>query len=139
MASEQQVKKYLAYWFQLGKQVKICGGHEALLPQPVFTGDRYSDAFENCWQQIKAKESGDCYLENTQQTIADLLSDQWEISDCSRCSMPVPMRSIGLPALECPCSDLPNWPNTDLPQPRSPVSNADQLDNIRQRLLNINS
>jgi hypothetical protein len=66
MASEQQVKRYLAYWFQLGKKVVIRNGNSALSPQPVMTGDRYSDEFESIWQQILSPDSGDCYLEGTQ-------------------------------------------------------------------------
>jgi hypothetical protein len=54
MASEQEVRQYLAYWFQLGKKVLIRNGQESLLPQPVIQGDRYSQAFEDCWQQILA-------------------------------------------------------------------------------------
>lgn len=134
MASSDQVRQYLAYWFQLGKQVLLQGGGKAVLPQPVIAGDRYSDAFEACWQQIQSPDSGDCYLEGTEQTIAELLSDGWEVTDCARCAMPVPIRSVGMNALECPCIDLPTWPNTELPQPRPPVSSATRLAAIRERL-----
>ncbi len=74
MASEQQVKQYLAYWFQLGKRLLIRGGEEALLPVPVIQGDRYSQAFEDCWKKISAPNAGDCHLEGTGQTIAELLT-----------------------------------------------------------------
>ena len=59
MASENQVREYIAYWFQLGKKVLIRNGSEALLPQPVITGDRYSHEFEECWQKIISPDSGD--------------------------------------------------------------------------------
>ncbi|AFY42657.1 hypothetical protein Nos7107_2033 [Nostoc sp. PCC 7107] len=135
MANTEDVRKYLAYWFQLGKRVVI--GHEAtsLLPQPVYRSDRYSQEFEECWQKTISSESGDCYLEGTHETIAELLTSAWEILPCSRCNMPVPMRNVGMPAESCPCNDLPGWPNTDLPAPRSAIDNQDRLIGIRDRLL----
>jgi hypothetical protein len=135
MASEQQVRQYLAYWFQLGKQVIVHGGRNSLLPRPVIQGDRYSQSFEDCWQQIVAPGGGDCYLEGTRQTIAELLSPTWEISPCSRCSMPVPLQSLGLPPnSDCPCFDLNDWPNTEVPAPRSPISSQENLLRLRDRL-----
>ena len=133
MASEQQVRQYLAYWFQLGKPVLLQGGQEALLPRPVIQGDRYSDEFEACWQRLRSLD-GDCHLEGTTYTIGELLSPAWEIDPCSRCAMPVPIKSVGVASLDCPCIDLPGWPNTDLPQPRSPVSSQSRLLTIRDRL-----
>ena len=134
MASEQQVKRYLAYWFQLGKKVLIRNGDSAVLPQPVIAGDRYSDDFERIWQLILSPESGDCYLDGTHQTIAELLMPKWVIEPCVRCEMPVPIINIGLPPELCPCNDLPTWPNTEIPAPREPISNHKQLRSIRDRL-----
>lgn len=136
MTSAQEVRQYLAYWFQLGKRVLIRNGQESLLPQPVFQGDRYSQAFENCWQLLTSPDSGDCYLEGTQETIAELLTSEWVINPCARCSMPVPVRDVGMPPLSCPCNDLSNWPNTELPPPRSAVNSQAQLMDIRDRLQN---
>jgi hypothetical protein len=136
MASAQEVRKYLAYWFQLGKHVLIRNGQESLLPQPVIQGDRYSQAFEDCWQQLISPNSGDCYLEGTEETVAQLLAPEWVITPCARCYMPTPIRSVGMPPLFCPCNDLPSWPNTELPAPRSPVNTQVQLKEIRVRLLN---
>ncbi|MBD1879298.1 MULTISPECIES: hypothetical protein [unclassified Coleofasciculus] len=136
MASQHQVKQYLAYWFQLGKKVLIRNGQEALLPQPVIRGDRYSQEFENCWQQILSPDSGDCYLEGTAEPIAQLLTPAWDVSPCSRCTMPVPVRTVGMPPLACPCNDLSGWPNTEVPLPRSPVSSQNRLVEIRDRLRN---
>lgn len=133
MASEQEVKEYLAYWFQLGKKVWIGNGQECLQPPSVIEGDRYSQAFERLWQRILASEK-DCYLEGTEQTIRELLSSDWQISSCARCEMPVPMIDIGIQPMGCPCTDLPNWPNLDLPTPRSPISSSNQLSQIRERL-----
>jgi hypothetical protein len=135
MASQDQVRQYLAYWFQLGKKVLIKNGQAALLPQPVIRGDRYSAEFEECWQQIVSPDSKDCYLEGTHQTIAELLSPSWDIDPCARCAMPVPVPNMGMPALTCPCVDLPTWPDTATPQPRSPISTQSQLIQIRDRLM----
>lgn len=135
MASEQQVRQYLAYWFQLGKRVLIRNGQESLLPQPVIRGDRYSQEFEDCWQQLVSPNVGTCYLEGTDETIAELLTPAWEMNPCGRCQMPVPIRSTGTPPLSCPCNDLSSWPNPEIPAPREPVSTEAQLTAIRDRLL----
>ena len=134
MASESEVRKYIAYWFQLGKKVLIRNGSEALQPKSVIAGDRYSNEFEECWQKILSPDSGDCYLQGTNETIAQLLTPAWEISACARCAMPVVVRDSGMPPECCPCYDLPNWPDTEMPQPRSPVCNQSQLSGIRDRL-----
>ncbi|AFY57752.1 hypothetical protein Riv7116_5373 [Rivularia sp. PCC 7116] len=135
MASKTQVKKYLAYWFQLGKKVIISNGVASLQPLNVIDGESYSKDFEECWQKILSPKSGECYLEGTEQTVAELLSPEWDISCCSRCEMPVPLKNLGMPAILCPCNDVLNWPNTELPAPREPVNSQNQLTKIRQRLL----
>lgn len=134
MASRHQVKQYLAYWFQLGKRVLTHNGNQAQLPRPVIQGDRYSQEFEECWRLLLSPESQDCYLEGTSQTIAELLQPNWDISSCARCGMPVPMPVMNLPAEGCPCDNLPNWPNSEIPQPRSPISNQTHLNQLRDRL-----
>ncbi|MBW4522526.1 MAG: hypothetical protein KME16_22975 [Scytolyngbya sp. HA4215-MV1] len=134
MASEQQVKQYLAYWFQLGKKIVLNNGQSALLPQPVIQGNFYSPEFDACWQQIQSADTGDCYLEGTAQTIAELLSPAWEITPCSRCSMPVPVKMVGMTPPECPCFDLPGWPNLEIPTPRAPINTQQLLSKIRDRL-----
>jgi hypothetical protein len=138
MASEHKVRQYLAYWFQAGKKVLIHNGHEAVLPQPVIQGDRYSEAFEQCWQCIIGEKHGDCYLEGTDQTVDDLLTSRWDIHLCARCEMPVPIAISGSQVLACPCHDLPNWPNDEIPRPRSPVDSQAKLVQIRDRLVNAN-
>ncbi|GAB4374993.1 MAG: hypothetical protein Kow00121_20140 [Elainellaceae cyanobacterium] len=135
MASLDQVRQYLAYWFQLGKRLVINNGQEKVLPQPVIQGNRYSPEFEACWQQVMQVEGRNCYLEGTLETINQLLSSEWDIESCARCDMPVPMLSLGMRDPTCPCSDLPYWPNTELPPPRSPVDSYGQLNAIRARLL----
>lgn len=134
MAQKQEVKKYLAYWFQLGKGIVKGNGMATLLPRQIFAGDVYSQEFEECWQEIIASPSSDYHLEGTHQTIAELLKPEWELSDCARCQMPVPVRNVGMPPLACPCHDLQNWPNTELPPPREPVNNEAQLRGIRNRI-----
>jgi hypothetical protein len=134
MATTQEVKEYLAHWFQLGKSVVMAKNNIVLLPRTVIAGDRYSEDFEKCWQQITSSETSDYYLEGTHQTIAELLTPSWEITGCSRCNMPVAMRSLGMPAAICPCHYLLNWPNTELPAPRCPIDTQDYLKQIHNRL-----
>jgi hypothetical protein len=137
MASEQQVRRYLAYWFQLGKRACARGGRQVLYPQPVIQGDRYSDEFERCWQYLHSEESGECYLEGTDQTIDQLLSPQWDVHSCARCDMPVPIPERGMSPSCCPCHDLSGWPNPELPMPRAPVSSQSRLRRLCSRLLDI--
>lgn len=138
MASQVQVKQYLASWLQLGKGLALQGGQVLARPSTVIAGDRYSQEFESYWQQVCAADTGDCYLEGTDVTVAQLLSSQWDIIDCSRCSMPTPIPNAGIAGPDCPCHDLSNWPNDELPHPRQPVSNGTHLQNIRQRLSELN-
>ena len=133
MASQQEVKEYLAYWLQLGKRVVFGGGQEVVQVRSVIQGNQYSPEFEASWQKILAAPAG-CYLEGTDQTIQDLLSEDWVLHPCSRCFMPVPLPLYGITPLSCPCSDIPLWPNTELPLPRSPVDTQSQLATIRDRL-----
>ncbi|MEB3219572.1 MAG: hypothetical protein VKN72_25510 [Nostocales cyanobacterium 94392] len=135
MASKTEVKKYLAYWFQLGKKVFINNGAVSLQPRIIVDGESYSEDFEQCWEKVLSSKSGECYLEGTQQTIAELLSPEWDMVACSRCNMPVPLRNLGMPPLLCPCNDILTWPNTELPAPREPVQSQQQLIQIRDRVL----
>lgn len=138
MASPDQVKQYLAYWFQLGKKLVVDNGRASFLPQSVLQDNGYSPEFEACWQHLLESGGRDCYLEGTTQTIEQLLSSEWEVTPCARCDMPVPMFSLGMRSPNCPCADLPFWPDTNMPQPRSPVSTYTQLNRIRDRLLSQN-
>lgn len=135
MASKQEVKEYLAYWFQLGKKVMVSNLNKAIAPSEIFQGGKYSPEFETCWQEIITSNPEDIYLEGTNETIQELLSSKWDIVDCARCEMPVPMVSIGTASVSCPCSDLDNWPNQELPKPRSPINSQTQLNKLNQRLL----
>ncbi|MGB7417142.1 MAG: hypothetical protein WA902_23310 [Thermosynechococcaceae cyanobacterium] len=134
MADTIQVKQYLAHWLQLGKGLMIQGGQSVMKPETVIAGDQYSSEFEASWQAICSSHSGECYLEGTDLTVEQLLSEQWDIIDCGRCAMPVPVPNAGVASSDCPCHDLPGWPNTELPQPRLPVHNDQHLQDIHQRL-----
>jgi len=133
MASVQKVQSYLSYWFQLGKPVVFEKSGDKCLPSPIFQGNRYSRSFEQCWQKIMQNPS-QCFLSGTNESIADLMSDDYEIVGCARCPMPLPMPVRGIKLSPCPCADLPSWPNSDIPQPRDGVCSFEQLQNIHQRL-----
>lgn len=134
MASEQQVKRYLCYWFQLGRRIVISNNSRYIIPQKVIEGNHYSYEFENIWQKLLLPENGDCYLEGTTQTITELLGQRWDIEPCARCDLPVPMITLGMQPTPCPCSDLPTWPNTDLPAPREPLCSQKYLSRISDRM-----
>ena len=134
MASTTQVKEYLAHWFQLGKTLVWRNGKAELLPQPVIQGDRFSEQFEECWRKIMSVGGKDCYLEGSKETVEDLLGASWDIDNCARCDMPVALVNCGVQPLNCLCSDLDNWPNNELPSPRSPVNSQSQLNKIKARL-----
>ncbi|MEL6471088.1 MAG: hypothetical protein AAFQ74_15275 [Cyanobacteria bacterium J06623_4] len=134
MASKADVKKYLAYWFQLGKKVVDGDGKTICQPKTVLQGDRFSQEFEQCWATILSADTHDYTLEGTNETIATLLSPAWTIESCARCDMPVPMPEVELSQHPCPCNDLPNWPNTELPQPRMPINSNHRLNDLKARI-----
>ncbi|MDX2271275.1 MAG: hypothetical protein NW237_04915 [Cyanobacteriota bacterium] len=120
MATPAQVKGYLACWFQLGKRVIHADpqGDRVIFPAAVLSLSQFSPEFEACWEEMAAHASR-CYLEGTQQTIADLLLDRWQIADCARCRLPIPLLHQGIPDLgSCPCADLTSWPNQGIIPPR---------------------
>ncbi len=133
MASVQKVQAYLAYWFQLGKPVVFQNGQTQCLPSPVFQANHYSLSFQQCWRRI-VDNPKQCYLSGTDESIADLLSDEWEIVGCARCPMPIPMPVRGIKLSPCPCTDLSSWPNDQIPAPRIGVNTQAHLQEIRQRL-----
>ena len=133
MASTTEVKTYLAHWFQLGKKLIWCNKEE-LSPAKIIQGDRFAPEFESCWEKIMSVGGRDCYLVGSEATIQELLSSAWTIDSCARCAMPVPIVEAGTQSLACACSDLDNWPNSELPAPRSPINDRVQLNNISARL-----
>lgn len=134
MASPKEVQNYLAYWFQLGKSVHIGSGAAPQRPVPVLEGHQFSRAFQDCWQAIMANDGRDCYLDGTEETIEQLLSPQWEITDCARCSIPVAMSVVMPVAQLCPCGDLDNWPNDEVPSPHMPINNKKHFSRLKTRL-----
>lgn len=134
MASSLEVKQYLAHWFQLGRKVLVHNGDVALLPSKIFSETNYSAEFDRCWELILSDESGDCYLEDTTQTIEELLTPKWDLLDCARCTMPVPVPIAGTAPETCPCVNLPHWPNQEVPSPRSQPAGKSKLLNIHDRL-----
>ena len=137
MASSRQIKTYLAHWFQLGKKLVWNNGKAELLPERIITSDRFSNEFEECWRKVMSIGGRGCYLEGTTVSIAELLDSSWTIDRCARCTMPVPIVELGIQDLVCPCSDLDNWPNSELPAPRGSIDSRSQLHNISMRLRNI--
>jgi len=136
MASTDQVKQYLACWFQLGKKLVVANGSEILCPETVIVNNQYSSEFENCWQKVLATGGANCHLEGVEPTIDILLSSSWVISSCVKCHMPIPQLDLG-PQSDpgCPCFDIPLWPNTELPMPRSPIDNKSHLNRIKTHLI----
>jgi hypothetical protein len=134
MAVEADVKKYVACWMQLGKKVWTKAGQSFCFAKQILNQDEYSPEFEDCWIKIMALDSGDCYLDGTSVTIGDLLTSEWEILECSRCDMPISLAIAKQPSLSCPCHDLPNWPNTELPLPHAPINTQSRLQLIQNRL-----
>jgi hypothetical protein len=134
MASEQQVKEYLAYWLQLGKRIIIQNGEVICGPIHVLQGHRYSPEFEKCWAKVMALEGRDCYIEGTTVTLQELLSSGWDIHACARCQIPVGSPLVFCDQNPCPCSDLMHWPNDEAPVPHLPVNNQPHFANLRNRL-----
>jgi hypothetical protein len=132
MASTQEVRQYLAHWFQLGKKVTV-PDRDSIFTQKVLQGNIYTTEFEACWQEIIAQPHA--YVEGTDQTIAELLTDRWDVIDCARCTMPIPLPAAGLPQSQsCTCHDMPTWPNTQVPLPRAAGALLTRTTDLRQRL-----
>jgi hypothetical protein len=134
MASQEQVRNFLAHWFQLGKPVVLAEQRGECLPDPIFHNGDYSQSFEDCWHRIMVTSGQDCYLQGTTQSIAAMLSPAWDMTPCARCEMPLAIPIAGSMNYPCPCSDLMSWPNTEVPTPRTAISNDAHLRELRQRL-----
>jgi hypothetical protein len=134
MASQDQVRSFLAHWFQLGKPIILSAGSGEWLPSPVYYRGDYSQSFEDCWQRIMATGGEGCYLKGTNTTLAEMISPGWDVTACARCSMPVAIPSLGQATSPCPCHDLHTWPNYDVPTPRVAVDDGHHLADIQRRL-----
>ncbi|PSN17610.1 hypothetical protein C7271_16820 [filamentous cyanobacterium CCP5] len=137
MASPQQVREYLAHWFQLGKPIVFGHDNSERLPTPIFNQGRYSQAFESCWQQVLDRCGEGCYVKGTTVTVAMMLTASWEIGQCPRCPMPIVMPTMGIKNDLCPCHDIPTWPNSELPAPRLGVDDGAHLANLQTRLRSV--
>jgi hypothetical protein len=133
MALEADVKKYVACWMQLGTKVWFRNGQPAQVAQVVRRG-RYTSEFEIFWNNICKQPNGDVHLDGTEITFQELMSNNWDIVSCARCTMPVAMTSAGVQPLGCPCQGLENWPNTELPCPRAPIDDLARLKSIQASL-----
>lgn len=134
MASQAQIRDFLAHWFQLGKPVVLSENRGEYLPEPVFQNGCYSQTFEDCWDKIMVTSGQDCHLKGTTQSIGEMLSSGWDITPCARCEMPVAVPVLGITTQLCPCNDIPTWPSTEVPTPRPAVDNEHHLRALRHRL-----
>jgi hypothetical protein len=135
MASRTLVKNYLAQWMQMGKTVSLAAHSEQVYIHNILQGEKYSPLFNKLWDEISEAKNQEAYLTGTDQTISDLLSNQWEIIACARCNLLVPTIGVGPRApVCCPCDDLPNHPNLDLVSPHLPVQLVTHLEALCDRL-----
>jgi hypothetical protein len=135
MASRTLVKNYVAQWMQMGKPVSLSTQGEQVRLYKILQGEKYSPSFNQLWDEISTTKAQEAYLNGTNQTISDLLSNKWEIIACARCNLLVPSIDIGpRTPVCCPCDDLPNHPNLELVSPHVPVTLASHLDDLCDRL-----
>ncbi|MBD2101849.1 hypothetical protein [Leptolyngbya sp. FACHB-261] len=140
MAAAHEVKRYLAHWLQLGKSIVIQESDQRLAPSRILQGNGYTPEFEALWERVSDPQTGDCYLEGTEQTIQTLLTEQWAIEGCARCSVLVPVCTSGqTQGLSCVCEGMANWPNSETLPPRDPVDSNARLEQLRDRLGSISA
>ena len=133
MATSQEIKSFIAKWLQLGKSVEHVDGVHRFKPSRILGYQGYSQEFEDWWQNFE-NDAQHWTLSGTDQPLSALYSPHWEITHCARCEMPVPLQVAGVNDFACPCSDLPTWPNTELPHPHTPSESASKLRQIRLKL-----
>lgn len=136
MASQEQVRDFLAHWFQLGKPIVLAEDRGEYLPNPIYHQGTYSQSFEDCWHNVMVTSGQGCYLKGTTQTVADMLSPAWVVTSCARCDMPLAIPELGMTKSPCPCDDLSSWPNYDVPVPRTAVDSDRHLSDIQRRIEN---
>ncbi len=140
MATRTSVKNYLAQWMQMGKSVSLSNQREDIHIYKILQGEKYSHLFNKLWDEIITNKANEAYLSGTEQTISELLSDKWDIIACARCNLLVPCVDMGPRApVCCPCDDIPNHPNLDLVAPHVPVTLAEHIDELCDRLEILNS
>ena len=133
MATSQEIKGFIAQWLQLGKSVEHVDGEKQFKPPRVLGYQGYSQEFEDWWTCFEA-DAHHWTLSGMNQPLSELYSPNFEISACARCDMPIPLSMSVVKDISCPCHDLPTWPNTDLPQPRTPKDSTSKLRQIYSRL-----
>ncbi|PZO38706.1 MAG: hypothetical protein DCF19_16015 [Pseudanabaena frigida] len=134
MASRTLVKNYLAQWMQMGKAVSLSNNEEVYISK-IVQGEKYSAVFNKLWDEISTTKAHEAHLSGTDQTISNLLSGQWDIIACARCSLLVPILDMGARApVCCPCDDIPNHPNLDSVAPHFPIKMATYLGDLCDRL-----
>ncbi len=135
MASRTLVKTYLAQWMQMGKSVHLPQQNKEVHIHKIIQGEKYSPVFNMLWEEISTAKAQEAYLKGTSQTISDLLSNQWEIIPCARCSLLVPCLDMGARVpISCPCDDLIGHPNLESVAPHQPVKTLLHLDSLCDRL-----
>lgn len=133
MASELELKNFVACWMQLGKGIHQSTGQLFHLDK-VIQGEGYDPEFEILWDHLSQVGLQNVYLEGTSVSLSALNTALWEIVPCARCTMPVALPIGDTASCICPCHDLEGWPNNELPVPRPPVNNKTHLDRIFKRL-----
>lgn len=135
MATEEEVKSYLAYWFQVGKNVEIGTNREKKNVNKIFSlsSNEYSQEFNSLWEKI-VEEADTSFLEDTSFSIKKLLSSEIEIVACSVCNAIV-ASGIFFTNNSCICSNIPLWPNLDIPQPKKLLDSNCALLKIVQKLM----
>lgn len=140
MATRTLVKNYLAQWMQMGKSVSLSSQGEDIHIYKILQGEKYSSLFNKLWDEIATHQAHQAHLSGTEQTISELLSNKWDIIACARCNLLVPCIDMGPRApVCCPCDDLPNHPNLDSVAPHVPVTLAEHIDELCDRLEILNS
>jgi len=129
------VKAYVAQWLQLGKRLELPGRSTTVAIAETVAGEKYTVNFESLWHSILHVELGNVYLSGTDVKIADLLAGKWDLHECARCGLPVPLPPLGQAQTgPCVCGDLSTWPNAETVPPHPPIASGVYLQGLRQRL-----
>ena len=133
MATESQIKQYLACWLQVGKRVIHDDGEQDFHPPKILNDSGYSQEFEDWWDDV-CQNASHWHLEGCDRALDALFSPHWDIVECPLCVMPVPKLVAGVNDASCTCSDLELWPNLDLPKPHTPEDTHYKLKSLRDKL-----
>lgn len=109
MATELEIKQFVAEWMNVGKIVMSPMGE--LRAQSLDSAYRYTPEYDKLWSYLWKRKTK-CYLLGTTQTF-DKLERAWELSRCIHCDLPV-MLPIGYYPSQFgsePCVALGLWPH----------------------------